>query len=207
MQSTCVAHIEALMFHFPTLLGLSLSRFLGSYEFIVWMLLLLAFLDINCLFYIIYKTIYKFPRIFLMVLALSVNEAVPIPRIHSAKIRFTVSFWLIFVLLISTGYKSQLIASLTHPGSLGYVPSTFAELSSRSEYKIHFHHINGAAVSFFANNSSPVVSTLCKRLVVKTIADCVSDAFDFNSEKAACITWDGLAKTFIASHNYGTPQN
>jgi len=180
------------------------NSLLGSYQSSTWILVLLAFSLITLLFYLNYKRVYRFQRVLVMVFALALEEAVPIPRILWDKIRFTTWIWLTFVLVISTGYKSQLIASLTRPGSLGYVPETFAELASRPEYKINFHHLNGAALSFFSNNSLPVVVALRRRLVVKPVLDCLTEAFCI--ERTACLTWDFMASSFMAS-NLGLSPN
>jgi len=175
------------------------STIAASYQQDVWMLILVSCFGVILVFYVLYDRAIKLERIFLLVFALLMDEAVPVPRIAQDKIRLMVTTWLLLILIISTGYKSQLMAALTHPGSHGYVPGSFEELASRPDYKVNFHHYNGAALAFFkANNSSPTVQTLRNRLAEGSISKCVTEALLL--QRVACITWDTSAEPFIATN-------
>jgi len=176
--------------------GGKFNPLLGSYEIKVWYLILASFLSATLVFYAIYKANYRLDGVMLISFTILLEEGVTIPRTHSVKIRYMVLLLLLFSIIIATGYRTHIFASLTKPSKGDPIPESFQELDS-SDYELNFAHVNSAGLHFFRHSPSPLVKRLNACLVETSISNCIASAF--LDPKTACATLLNLANP-ITSH-------
>ncbi|CAG7817265.1 unnamed protein product, partial [Allacma fusca] len=73
---------------------------------------------------------------------------------HNLVLRTFVTFWLLFALVVTTAYRSQLVPSLAFP----YVekpPQTFDQLTASSSYRWGLYYLAGAAYAAFRSSTNP----------------------------------------------------
>ncbi|XP_069941782.1 uncharacterized protein [Cherax quadricarinatus] len=83
--------------------------------------------------------------------------------------------WLVFCLVITTGFSSSLIAHLTVQGKTK-PPETFENLVTRDNWRwgIESWVMKGASQQYFANNTDPVVEQIRKKLEIVTADNALS---------------------------------
>lgn len=100
--------------------------------------------------------------------------------------RFMISVWLVFILLVATAYRSQLVIFLLFPSILP-VPSTFDELA-RSNYHISLHYVHGAAYSLIKNSANPTFMAIYQRMDLdESVLNCLGRVT--RESGFACIVW------------------
>lgn len=100
--------------------------------------------------------------------------------------RYVSILWIAFVLVMSTGYKSNLAVFMSFP-SLKVKPQNFPELDVSTEYTIYFDKSAGAAWFYFHSSDNPLIINLRKRMVPVDPTECVILAF--MESKAVCTSW------------------
>lgn len=96
-------------------------------------------------------------------------------------------FWLLFVLVLLTAYKSKLVSFLAFP-NVDVPPDTFDALS-KSSFKIVLQY-TGAAVMLFKTSSNPTYVKIFNRMTTeKSDVKCFEEAIN---SKAACISWANI---------------
>jgi len=81
-------------------------------------------------------------------------------------IRCMTLFWLVFILLVSTAYRSKIVAFLVFP-EMEELPKTLDALAN-SRFTIGLQYIEGVAHQYLNSSSSPVHQKLFKRLELET---------------------------------------
>ncbi|KAG7157779.1 Glutamate receptor ionotropic, delta-1-like 35 [Homarus americanus] len=86
--------------------------------------------------------------------------------------RLLIGWWLVFCLVITTGFRSSLIAHLTVQGK-SPPPETFEDLVARSNWKWGIEHwmMRGMPRQYFTQHTHPVVRKINKEMQVLTAAE------------------------------------
>ncbi|XP_069169880.1 uncharacterized protein [Procambarus clarkii] len=104
--------------------------------------------------------------------ALLQNPASVSPVSSSSSGRVLVGTWLVFCVVMITGYSSSLMAHLTIVGKTT-PPETFEDLVSRDNWKwgIESYILNGVIVLYFTKQSDPVVKEIYRKMQALTITE------------------------------------
>lgn len=91
-----------------------------------------------------------------------------------------VGWWLVFCFVISTGFKSSLIAHLTIRGKYG-TKESLKDLVETDGWKWGSEEnvFNGAVVDYFRKQTSPVMKEIYKNIEVRVIVFCSGGASVF----------------------------
>lgn len=100
--------------------------------------------------------------------------------------RYISLLWIAFILVMGTGYKSNLAAFMSFPSS-EVKPQNFQQLDISKEYTIYFENSAGAAWFYLESSDNPMISGLKRRMVPVDLSKCVISAF--MESKAACVIW------------------
>ncbi|XP_069169888.1 glutamate receptor ionotropic, kainate glr-3-like [Procambarus clarkii] len=94
-----------------------------------------------------------------------------VPSVSSSG-RVLVGTWLVFCVVMITGYSSSLMAHLTIVGKTT-PPETFEDLVSRENWKwgIESYMLNGAVILYFTKHSDPVVKEIYRKMEALTITE------------------------------------
>lgn len=105
-------------------------------------------------------------------------------------VRIMVAFWLMFGIVINTGYRSKLVSLISFP-VLEHLPSTFEELSkAASSNAIHvtLHDEGGPAMLYFRSSTYPTIRTLAENFdLLKNQTKCMEQSI--LSSRSTCIMW------------------
>ncbi|CAL8070573.1 unnamed protein product [Orchesella dallaii] len=113
-------------------------------------------------------------------------------------IRFLVIMWVAFVMIIGTGYRSNLAAYISFP-TTEEIPKTFSQLSRDLTYKIWFDLSGMSAWTFFSTSTTPMIQSIRKRSIpIENTSQCVMRAF--MNPSTVCVGWD-LTLKIAASKN------
>lgn len=108
--------------------------------------------------------------------------------------RILICFWLIFCLLITTAYRSQLVTFLLFP-TLYPLPTTFDQLAQSlelSQFKVGLNYIHGAAYAVLKSSQNPTFKTIFENLELdESEVNCLNRTI--YQPQFACITWQAVA--------------
>ncbi|CAG7831149.1 unnamed protein product [Allacma fusca] len=112
--------------------------------------------------------------------------------------KFVLSLWVFFMLIMTTGYRSDLVAHFSFP-VLEDSPKDFNELSAREDYRIVFNYLSGTSFNYFQTTRSGAPRSLFKRFVLQpgSVKCILAASLDRNT---ACISWETPMKTRIAGN-------
>jgi len=106
--------------------------------------------------------------------------------------------WMIFSLLVGTGYRSKLTSFMTSPVSTAILPRTFSELAF-SDYKLYYRFYGGMAYHAIITSKDPVYQAIGRRMVlVNSSEECITIAV--LDERAACIDFTATAAASVSSN-------
>ncbi|XP_069951694.1 glutamate receptor ionotropic, delta-1-like isoform X2 [Cherax quadricarinatus] len=106
----------------------------------------------------------KFSTAFMYCWAALVVQSVPDPPVSDSG-RVLVISWLVFCLVITTGYSSSLIAHITIQGKTKPI-ETFEDLGKLSNWKWGTEpwQFNGISLEYFSNHSNPIMQHIYKNM-------------------------------------------
>ncbi|CAG7833054.1 unnamed protein product, partial [Allacma fusca] len=111
---------------------------------------------------------------------------------------FLLSLWGFFMLIMGTGYRSDLVAHFSFP-VLEDTPKDFNELSLRKDYRIVFNYLSGTSYNYFQTTKSGAPKSLFSRFELQpSSVKCLLAAS--LTQNTACISWGTTIKTAIASN-------
>ncbi|CAL8072510.1 unnamed protein product [Orchesella dallaii] len=122
------------------------------------------------------------------------DESMSSPKLVSW-FRIICAFWMLFSLIVTTAYKSQLVSFLAFPNVI-QPPTTFSDLAS-SKYSIVLQY-TGAAYQLFKTSKSPTYIKIVEKMEIEN-----SDVKCFKNvihKKAACISWENIVD-YVAHKN------
>lgn len=93
----------------------------------------------------------------------------------SPQTRLIISFWLLFVLVMSTCYKGKLVGLIAFP-KMSWVPLTFDELAYSDSYKVALNIFGrgGATYGVLSTSNSPVYQTFFQKMkIIPDSVDCL----------------------------------
>ncbi|XP_068220949.1 uncharacterized protein [Palaemon carinicauda] len=120
-------------------------------------------------------------------------EDPPMQTPSSVSGQMMVGWWLVASLLISTGFRSSLVAHITVPGKTKPLNS-FTDMIKRPNYRWGIDsRVHGFAISIFGNNPDPVVQYVGKSLEVSNLEDGLkrtsTGSFSLMATKRGLITY------------------
>lgn len=117
--------------------------------------------------------------------------------------RLLVVMWVTFMLVIGTGYRSNMAAFISFPMREPR-PSTFKELQHASEYKVKFDLSGISAWTQFTESTNPMIRNLQRRSRTEhNTSVCVINAF--MEQSTVCIGWD-FTLTLATAQSMTIPQ-
>ena len=135
-------------------------------------------------------------RVLLLVFKIFMEQSNRIPE----GLEFIVGLYLIYVIVIGTGYKCNLLASLSFPQA-DSIPTTFDELAVRADYDIYFDMSGTAGYNYFMQSSSSsnlvinIRNRFLKNLIRNDPARCVIAAL--LQTNTVCIGWDTVLNQVV----------
>ncbi|CAG7733696.1 unnamed protein product [Allacma fusca] len=112
--------------------------------------------------------------------------------------KFLLSLWIFFILIMGTGYRSDLVAHFSFP-VLEETPKDFNELSARKDYRIVFNYLSGTSFNYFQTTKSGAPKSLFRRFELQPASVKCIIAASLN-RNTACISWETPMKTRIAGN-------
>lgn len=118
-------------------------------------------------------------------------------------IRVLMIIWVAFIVVIGTGYRSNLAASISLPQP-EQKPKTFQQLSEQINYDINFDLSGISGWTHFEDSNSPMLRNIRDRSAkMENTSECVMRSF--MDKKTVCIGWDFTLK-YAAAKNMTIPQ-
>lgn len=112
-------------------------------------------------------------------------------------IKFVLTLWLVFTIIIGTGYKSTLKSRLTFP-SPETLPSNYKELAERTDFKIILNAQGVVEKMFFSTTKVPEMVNIRNRMKNEpSTENCVEAAF--LKRHHACIGWFPYFKQTVSA--------
>ena len=106
-------------------------------------------------------------------------------------LRSFLSCWLLYNVVISVIYESQLISALMHP-RMSIIPENFAQLADREDFYIIFNTDYGYPHRMLSTSTNPVYSTIFQRSELETnISSCLLRAI--LTPKTVCVGYHSTA--------------
>ena len=163
----------------------------SSFTPAVWLFISLSLIGITFIVYLASRVRHQHDSIqfamFYVFRVLMDQEAGSIP----SGLRVISAMYLSYVIIIGTGYKSNLLAALSFPHA-EHIPTSFEQLAGREDYEIYFDKSGTVGYNYFkqANNSFLVNirDRFEQHLIDNDPAKCVTASF--LGPKTACIAWD-----------------
>lgn len=176
-----------------------------SYTIRVWICILGFFVVFVGLFYKAIQlsvkrgTIKPNPRLFvrsvLLVWSMSFEQT---EEKRPKGIRLLMIMWVAFIVVIGTGYRSNLAANISLPEP-EQKPKTFKELSEQKNYKINFDFSGVSAYVYFEQSNGTIFKNIHKRAKgLENTTDCVVESF--KGLNTVCIGWDFTLKSAAAKN-------
>ncbi|CAG7824300.1 unnamed protein product [Allacma fusca] len=155
----------------------------------VWFYFMTSFFLMVLVFYLVFKTGDLYPvnnnckyskektseivyQAFMHPFRIAIDQDSVVPK----RGRILTGFWLLFVLVLSTGYKDKLVSFLTFPEP-DPIPRNLKEVHRRPDFKMIFHFWGSTMLDRFQNKHNSMMLSLGKRLVLeKDAATCVVNA-------------------------------
>jgi len=104
-------------------------------------------------------------------------------------VRYLAGFWLFFVLLVTTAYRSKLISFLMFPETSTF-PTNMAQLSE-SEMHIGLHHLQGIAFEILKSSENSAYKKVYDKMkLITSDFECVEKALV--NDKFVCIIWNTI---------------
>ncbi|CAG7724705.1 unnamed protein product [Allacma fusca] len=102
-------------------------------------------------------------------------------------VKFITAVWMLFIIVISTGYRCDLVSWLAFPES-EQIPTDFDMLDRRRDYKVVFNFHAGTSYHYFNNAKSGLIRNIRQRFILEPdVATCaIASAME---PKAVCISW------------------
>lgn len=106
----------------------------------------------------------------------------------SATFKILSLFWLLYVLVLITAYKSKLVGFLAFP-DVEVPPDTFEALAKSTSYKILLQY-TGAAFNLFKSSVNPTYVKIFEKMKIeKSDVKCFEEAIH---SKSGCISWANI---------------
>ncbi|OXA57313.1 Glutamate receptor 1 [Folsomia candida] len=132
------------------------------------------------------------------------GDGTGIPSLTLSDVRLLASFWLLFVVIIQTGYKSKLTTSLAFP-NLKIPPSTYESLA-QAGYSI-FAQKSGAISGIAKSTTNPTFVKLFNSVVFKGELECLKEVI--HTQDSACISFstlpEYLAQRYVSDSSGNLP--
>ena len=162
----------------------------------MWLLILLSiFIAIATLLVLIrYKkqeNIWTTGSVLAFVLKSFVHQDNPQPS-HDNGIRVFLTFWSIYCMIICTAYESKLMTSLMFPAQQD-IPQDFEELAERTDFKIVFNTLYGAAHRMLNESTNPVYSAIFHRARLEPNSTACAESVTLDA-KTACVIYQSIAE-------------
>ncbi|CAG7727715.1 unnamed protein product [Allacma fusca] len=177
-----------------------------SYDYLVWSLI---FVTISAMIPAVYFSLRRLPgnckkdwkgsliRSCTMIYKMTLEQCAEIPP----GLEILAGMYLMFIIIIGTGYKSNLLASLSFPEA-GKIPRSFPDLATNTNYDVHFDMSGIAGYNYFMQGDSPMLVNLRTRfapnLVRNNPAKCA--AASFLDPSTVCIGWDTVLNQAIGKN-------
>ncbi|CAG7831362.1 unnamed protein product [Allacma fusca] len=112
--------------------------------------------------------------------------------------RFLVAIFLLYMIVISTGYQSDLVSWLALP-TLENIPGDFPTLDKRPDYKVIFNYHSGTSYHYFNNARSGFIKNIRQRFILEPdIQKCVAKAA--LEKRTICISWGPVITRAVLSN-------
>ncbi|CAL8070427.1 unnamed protein product [Orchesella dallaii] len=111
--------------------------------------------------------------------------------------RFTLIPWMLMSLIVSTGFRSNLVGFLTFPETQAF-PTSFEALHLDKSYTVYFYSIGGVGLELMKTSKNPSILGLANRVIIeKNLEACLKFA---TAPKTVCIGWKSIIRNGIAKH-------
>lgn len=115
------------------------------------------------------------------------------------RLRCLISFWLMFCIVIGTGYKERLFASITFPGSTK-IPTTVTELAAMTNYRVLVNYWPTVLYTSWENSPQSDFKSVYNRFErTSDISSCVISAI--GHQETVCIAYSFELQSAISSVN------
>lgn len=132
---------------------------------ICWLIILLNLITAFIIIIIFVKKTRKYSNVIGYLVRSILGQDRDISEKNSS-VRVFTAFWLIFVLVISTAYRSKLVSLLAYP-TLEVPPKTFPQLADNLNYQMSLQYIRGAAYALLKTSTSSTFKTIFKRMNIE----------------------------------------